>query len=248
MKSVIEIALRAIARLMVAKGVAFQDAVEILKRLYVNAACDLATEGKLTDSRISIMTGLQRRDVVRLRTLPDLASPKPSHQTRLVALWQTDPAYKDHPALPRSGPAPSFEALSRHIRKDVHPRTVLEHLLTADTVSYDPEQDKVILEQSSYQPMTGSEDQLDYLAQNLGDHGEAAVQNVLTNPPPFFERAVHYNNLPKEAVLSLQNEYHMGQMRLLEKLNQKAARLQTDQPAYRFRAGGYFFHEKQEEE
>ncbi|NSX53708.1 DUF6502 family protein [Parasulfitobacter algicola] len=248
MKSVIEITLRAFVRLLVAKGIGFPDAAETLKKLYIKAAQDLTTDGKLTDSRISVMTGLQRRDVARLRNIPEPADSKPNHQVRLMALWQTDPAYKDHPTLPRTGPAPSFEALSRDIRKDVHPRTVLEHLLTADAVSYDADTDHVRLEQSSYQPMAGSDDQMAYLAQNLADHSEAAVQNVLTEPSPYFDRSVHYNNLPKEAVLALQNEYHHGQMKLLKALNQKAARLQTDQPGYRFRAGGYFFHQKQDTE
>ena len=83
--------LSALARLMVAKGVPFADLAERLKAHYVAAALQTG-DGKPTDSRLSVQTGLQRRDISRLRA-SELKAPRPSHLARLIALWRTDPPY-----------------------------------------------------------------------------------------------------------------------------------------------------------
>jgi hypothetical protein len=237
------------ARLMVARGVAFSDLIERLKGHYVEAAQTLS-DGKTTDSRLSVMTGLQRRDIARLREFR--AKPrKPNPLTRLVALWQTDPAYARAGAprdLPRNGPAPSFEHLARMVRQDVHPRTFLDALEAAGTVRV--KADSISLIETAYVPLGGSKDQLAYLAENVGDHLSAAIENVLGRTPPLFERAVHYGGLTPEQADALAREFHGRQMALLEELSQKAAEMKAQAPenaASRFRAGGYVFTTKGED-
>jgi hypothetical protein len=172
-------------------GYPFGDLTERLKGHYVQAASE-QSDGKITDSRLSVMTGLQRRDIARLRAFEHKA-PKPNPLTRLVALWQAHPDYshkgKAKP-LPRTGDAPSFESLAREVRQDVHPRAMLDTLFAAGTVKLD--QDTVALAQTAYVPLAGSEEQLDYLAENVGDHLAAAAENVLGPHPRHFERAAHY--------------------------------------------------------
>ena len=72
-----------------------------------------------TDSRVALATGLQRRDVVRLRGPESIG---------------TDGAPLP---LPRTGEAPSFEALARAVRPDLHPRTMLDQPEVAGTVRVD---------------------------------------------------------------------------------------------------------------
>lgn len=229
-----------LARLMVARGVLFTDLAERLKAHYVDAA---AQAGAKTDSRISVMTGLQRRDIVRLRAAPPKPQ-RPNHLATLVARWQTDPAYNAQP-LPKSGPAPSFEALARSVRSDVHPRTMLDTLLSAETVTL--QNDAVHLEQGSYQPLAGTEAQLTYLTENLGDHLAAACDNVQGHTPPHFERAVYYAGLTALQVEQLKADHKAGQMKLFQQLSNRAALMKSDQPLpsgearHRFRAGGYFY-------
>lgn len=233
------------ARLMVARGVQFPELSERLKAHYVEAAKGMG-EGKLTDSRLSVLTGLQRRDIARLRALPAQA-PRQHHLARLLALWQTEPDYGGRD-LPRNGPAPSFEALAKVVRKDIHPRTMLDTLEEAGAVAVDAETQMVRRLQSSYQPLSGSEDQLAYLTQNLGDHFDAATENVLGQSPPHFERAVHYTELSVDHVAKLQKAHDVGQMALFMDLSAQAAEMKKaaktmpkDKAGYRFRAGGYFY-------
>lgn len=233
-----------LARLLVARGVLFADLTEWLKLHYVRAS-EANAEGRTTDSRLSVMTGLQRRDIARLRTdqFDSDPPPRPNHLSRLVALWQAMPEYRDQ-TIPRKGPAPSFDALAASVRRDVHPRTMLDTLVSAGTVSFDTAADTVTLQTHSYQPLAGSEEQLAYLADNVGDHLSAATENVRTDPAPHYERAVHYSHLSRQALAELDAEYRAGQQALLEALNRKAVALQdvSDPKArYRFRAGGYFY-------
>lgn len=239
------------ARLMVARGVQFPELAERLKAHYVEAAKGMS-DGKMTDSRLSVLTGLQRRDIARLRALP-ASEPRTHHLARLLALWQNEPAFAGRD-LPKNGPAPSFEALAKIVRKDIHPRTMLDTLAAAGAVAIDDETQQVCLLQSSYQPLSGSEDQLAYLTQNLGDHFDAATDNVLGQDPPHFERAVHYSALTKDHVAALKADYDAGQMALLKRLSARAAEMKKDamklppeNRTVRFRAGGYFYETQEDE-
>jgi hypothetical protein len=230
-----------LARLLVRRGVVIGAATERLKLHYVRAAQGLA-DPKPTDSRVSVMTGLQRREVVRLTALSDdaPADRKVNHLSRLVHLWQTDPRFAGRD-LDRSGHEDSFEALALGIRRDVHPRTMMDQLREAGTISV-MDDGRLRLLQSSYQPLAGSEAQLDYFADNAGDFLTAATENILSDKPPHFERAAHFNQLSEEAVAILQAEFRDQEMVLLQKIAAKAGDLQKQSPGvHRFRAGGYFY-------
>ncbi len=233
-----------IARLLVARGVLFPEFVEAMKGQYLAAAHARARaeDHKATDSRLALLTGLQRRDIKRLKDTPE-ARPKPAALSRLVSLWQTDPRFSQQGVplpLPRTAPEPSFDTLAREIRRDVHSRTLLDSLVDAGTVRV--EGGIVTLEHRSYQPLAGSEDQIAYLAANAGDHLMAAVDNVL-DQPRHFERAVHYERLTAEQVAELDAEYRKAQMEILQTLSQKAAAMKKQETGvHRFRAGGYTFH------
>jgi hypothetical protein len=228
-----------IARLLVARGTLFPDLVERMKVHVVQAAVAAAGD-RVTDSRVSVMTGLQRRDIARLRQ-EDVRDRRPSHLTRLVALWLTG-ASAGRP-LPRSGPD-SFDELAASVRRDVHPRTMLDTLVAAGTVAVSEDGAEVRLMQGSYQPMAGSDDQLAYLSRNLGDHAQAAFENVQGCTPPHFERAVHYAGLTAAQVDDLAARFAEGQMALMQDLSRRAAAMKAGNGGaglVRFRAGGYFY-------
>lgn len=235
MNFVLEKLLGPIARLCVAKGILFPAAAERLKARFVAEAADRIA-GKVTDSRLSVMTGLQRRDIARLRSAEDTPTPQMNHAARLVATW----AAEGGAPLART----DFDALALQVRRDVHPATQLAQLVDAGTVEIGDEGFVTLLSRS-YQPLPGSEEQLDYLARNGGDFLRAATGNVLQDAGPFFERAVHYNGLSKAAVAELEDQFRIAQMIVLEEINAKAKALQsTDPGGMRFRAGGYFYQRK----
>ena len=104
----------------------------------------------------------------------------------------------------------------------------------------------MLLVRASYQPLAGSEDQLAYLARNLGDHLGTATDNVLGATPPQFERAVHYGGLTEAQVAALAEAHAEGQMALFQDLSRRAAAMKASGPpgTLRFRAGAYFHQTK----
>jgi hypothetical protein len=240
MRHLLDTLLTPIARLAIARGQGFAEVAERLKVGFFRAALKVAGPDA-TDSRLSLLTGLQRREIIRLRIDVDRQTPRRvNHLSRLVALWQADPAYDGQP-LVRRGPPPSFDALAQIVRRDVHPKSLLDQLFAARTVT---EQDGLIrLLQPSYQPLAGTEAQLDYLAMNVGDHLTAALANV-TEAPRHLDRAVHYNQLTPEAVATLDTLWRERITAAMSDVNAKALEFQRTTPGtHRFRAGAYFWQE-----
>lgn len=225
---------RPLARLAIAKGIRFAEASERLRRAYVK--CAIAEAGSdATDSKLSVLTGLQRRDIARLRRAKMETPPRPDPLSRLVALWLAE---FDGAPLARRGPGASFEVLARRIRKDIHPRTSLDALVAAGTVAL--EGDSVVLKKHAHVPMEGSDELIRYLGMNVGDHLEVAVGNVLGDPPSY-ELAVHYDGLSEAAVQSLRDVWRERMAPVMQEVNAKALELQNQSPGDgRFRAGGYF--------
>ena len=117
-------------------------------------------------------------------------------------------------------------------------------LISAGTVTLSEDGQTVRLQQPSYQPLAGSEDQIAYLSRNLGDHAQAAVENVQGREPPHFERAVHYTGLTEAQVAALAARFNTAQMALFREISQTAAEMKRGNATpglMRFRAGGYFF-------
>ena len=236
-----------LAKLLVSKGIPFPEFSDRMKRNFVHAA--EAAGDSVTVSQISIATGLQRRDVSRLRGSDVELKSAPNPLSKVVAAWQTDPAFSQDGVprpLHRSG-SNSFDTLARSVLKDVHPKTLLDALVQAGTVSLHG--DLCLLVAEAYVPTAGSDEQDEYLARNVGDHLSAAHANTQIPSAGLFERAVHYDGLTKDQVEKLHTLFQRAQMKTLKDLNAQAAAFQTengDTGTYRFRAGGYFFKEEQD--
>ncbi|MEP6067504.1 MAG: DUF6502 family protein [Paracoccaceae bacterium] len=228
--------LRPIARLAIRKGWLFPVVENRLRHAYVEVAQTLA-DGGGTDSKISIMTGLQRRDIARLRG--ETAAPQTQRQplAEIIALWWDDPAY-DPNGIPVQGDDPSFSSLARRVRQDVHPRTFLDILIENGAVK---ESDgNVILTTRSYQPLSGSDDHLAYLADNVGDHLATAVSNVVDGAQNF-DMGVHYKGLSESAIKQLDAHFRARMKQTLQEMDTLARAFPASEDGpHRFRAGGYF--------
>ena len=232
--------LRPLIRTAMARGVAFPEMSDWLKRLYVECAeADFGIEGKrMTDSRIALLTGLQRRDVKAHRDVPHEDAPVSAGPLpRIVARWLAD--------APRSLTRADFEVLAASVSRDMHPRTMLDELVRQGAVALDG--DRVTLMSDGYLPEE-DDAQLGYFGANLGDHAEAAMANLAATPAPFFERAVHYNGLSEVSLQVLEQRARVLQSEVLKTLNAEALRLQqrdanVPDATGRFRCGAFVYTE-----
>jgi len=200
--------LEPIAELAVARGLSFAAVEELFKAAFVEAARRAQPEsaGARIVSRIATATGLTRREVARLVDAEGQAGgpppARPSPATQVFTRWRADPALRDRRgrtrALPRQGPAPSFEALARSVTQDVHPRSLLDELCRlglAEVVG-----DEVRLVRESVVAGRDSERAFGFLGSNVGDHLRASVANVLAETPPHVEQAVFADELSAESI------------------------------------------------
>jgi len=195
-----------LARLAVARGVPFAVVEEMLKHGFVQAARDAqGTNGQRDVSRVATATGLTRREVTRLsQDLPAAAAERPSPATQIFTRWRSDRRLRDRRgrplALPRHGPAPSFEALAQSVTRDVHPRSLLEQLCRLGLARHDTETDQVELVQDAFVPRDDQARMLAFLGQNVGDHLAAGVANVLGDERRHFEQAVFADELSDASI------------------------------------------------
>ncbi len=246
---------------MIARGWLFPDVSEMLKELYVEECLEnFQLEGKrLTDSRISLLTGLQRKDIKTLKSQlehspverePAGAGPLP----RVLARWMSGPPYSDGVGAPRSlrrigsGDPPSFETLMAEVSRDIHPRTVLDEMKRQELVLHDEAEDLVTLTARAYLPSHDDDAIVGYFGANLGDHAEAAAENLGAAPgsAPYYERAVHYNQLTPDALAQLDDLARDLQSDVLAELNNKALSLQDRDAGHhdavgRFRCGAFIY-------
>lgn len=206
----IERLLSPLARLCLAHGILFAKAEEMLKSAFVRAARDLQRDipqhGLV--SRISAATGINRREVTRL--VGDKASrrnERPSLASEVIARWTAEPVYRaasgEALVLRRQGDAPSFEYLARSITRDMHPRSILEELLRLGIVGYDAVTDQVALRCDEYVPGDGQGERMAFLGDNVGDHLESAVANLLRTDIQHHDQAIFADELSDESVKKL---------------------------------------------
>ncbi|MEM9147241.1 MAG: DUF6502 family protein [Pseudomonadota bacterium] len=256
--------LRPLVRAMIGRGLTYPQLADVMKELFIDEAVRSfgLADKRMTDSRISVLTGLQRRDVKAHRTASEDEEPVPRSLgpiPRVVALWRSDPRFSDATgepiALPRSAEdGPAFDTMVAEIGRDVHPRTILDEMVRLDLAAIDPE-DRITLGADSLLPSRDETMLVTYYASNLGDHAEAAAANLLAAPEPgaFFERAVHYNKLRPASVDALEADARERQMALLRVLNAEALKHQRDDAGHpeakeRFRAGAFIFRKRDDEE
>jgi hypothetical protein len=201
--------LRPVVRLMLRHGVTYTAFAAALKRVFLQAAQDelKASNRPQTDSAVSLLSGVHRRDV---RNLTRLGSPQTVPQgftglaSQVMARWLSDDLYLDaaqNPVpVPRSGDAPSFDALVRSVSQDVRSRSVLDELARLGLAA---EVDGVVtLLIHGFVPRVGFAELAAQLHSNLQDHMSAACQN-LDGQGDFLEQAVFVDQITAESVLHL---------------------------------------------
>ncbi|HBK04789.1 MAG TPA: hypothetical protein DDZ81_02875 [Acetobacteraceae bacterium] len=259
--------MRPLVRLMMDSGLTFPILADTLRSLFVDVAInDILTDPKArTDSRISLLTGVHRKEIKRLRETPADVPAIPEVVTlvsQIVARWVGSAAFTDASGRPRPldrvrqparGDAPAFDGLVGAITTDVRPRAVLDNLLAHGVVHIDSD-DRVQLDADAFIPRPGGEEQLFYFARNLHDHVAAAVANISApGTAPFLDRSVHYDRLTPEQARELDAYARAAARRVLLDVNRRAMDLAGAEPAeaepdrYRVNFGIYVFGERESE-
>lgn len=250
-----------LARLMVANGVTYPAFAQALKRLFLDAAAQELAESdrKATDSALSLLSGVHRKDVRALGGEPLHEVPKArSTAGTVVTRWMTLPEYADEEGLPRPLPVrpqadgtPSFESLSQSVSKDFHSRSVLDELIRLGIAEV---KDDVVSLRTT-QGFVASSDFTELMRNmsiNVRDHLAAATVNIRAatsnQRPPFLEYATWADELSQDSAEELERlakKLWLSSMRRVTRASfdavQRDRALPAEMRSRRFRYGGYHF-------
>jgi hypothetical protein len=262
MSEVLNRILRPIVRMLLRNGVTFQAFAETVKMVYVQVAAEeFRIPGrKQSDSRISVITGLSRKEVKRVAALHPSSESETyvryNRAARVISGWTQDRAYIDGLGEPRAlsveandGEASSFVDLVRRYSGDAPPRAVLDELERVGAVQR-MDDGRLKLLTRAYIPHTDDADKFGVMGIMVA-HQLATMDHNISSPAEraFFLRAVSNNAMPEEALPAFRMVSRDQAQALLENLDRWLTQheMPRDSGAARPRRVGmgiYYFEEK----
>ena len=200
--SSVRLMLRPIVRVLLRGGIPFREFSELAKFTYVDiATTEYGRRNRPTNvSRTAILTGLNRRDVARIRAAEPSAMLEAvymSHGSRILAGWHLDADFVDaggQPVrLPLEGGPPSFQALARRYAPDLPHIALFKELSAAGAVELCDDGHLQALKRS-YIPKSFDPNQIRLWGSILHDVASTLAYNVTRAPTVaarFERRAIH---------------------------------------------------------
>lgn len=236
--------MRPLVKFLIGRGITFPMFAEILKHIYVEVAAKdfkLSPEKEVTDSRITLLTKVHRKDVRRIRTeqqgfdVPEegleVSMKKTSLGAQIVAKWLADNQYVDEQGEPKklfihaskANGQSSFEKLVESINNDIRPRVALDEMLSQKMI-VEGDDGIVRLNKSAFIPEEDFEDLMMHFDRNLHDHMAAAVHNIGSDKSAkkFIERSVYYKELTQSSIERLEEIIENKGMENLIAINKAA--------------------------
>jgi hypothetical protein len=203
--SIVRTLLRPAVRFALRRGLKIRTITEELKALLIEEANHELTRGSedITVSKLSVMTGLQRRDVQRL--VSPLGESSPQHLdllTRIIGAWCIDDRFSRGTKpleLSYEGSESDFANLVRSISSDLNPATILFELERLRLV----EKDGAILRLlwNAYQISGDVDDAYTLLERDLATLVEGVDRNISKHTSiPNLHISTRFDNVSTEAV------------------------------------------------
>lgn len=200
--------LRPLASILLKCGLTWKEFSDISKSVFVEVASDeYGINGRPTNvSRVSILTGISRKEIKRQRDLlssnEPLVKSKTTDATRVLSGWFQDADYVDSNAQPRllneHGDSPSFEALCERYSGDIATQTLLKELLQTETIERTADGD-LRVKRRFYQPAKHDDENLAWGVAMIRDVAATMNNNVFLSDgakPRFGRKAETVRVLP----------------------------------------------------
>ena len=221
--------LRPLIHILIRNGISYGTFADLAKWLFVDVANrEFAIEGrKQTISRVSVITGLNRKEVKRVSELPppddQASSERYNRAARVIAGWRRDKAFRNKkggPAdLPVTGAGASFQNLVKNYSGDMPFRAILDELLRVGAIVRIGE-DRVHLQARAYLPIGDQSMKIHILGTDVA-HLITSIQHNLRPDErgPFYQRKVMYDNLPLDVLPAFRKLSAKSAQKILEKLD-----------------------------
>lgn len=185
--------LRPIAAVLLRGGMTWREFSDLSKSVFVSVATsEFGIRGRPTNvSRVSILTGISRKEVKRQRELSEdnrsPASAKTTDATRLLSGWHQDDSYLDGNgspvALSLSGPATTFKTLFAKYGGDTPEQTMVKELVSAGSAELRAD-GKLVAKRRYHMPANLDVGNLQFFGSNLFDHAKTLSNNLADDGRP----------------------------------------------------------------
>ncbi len=252
--------LRPLVRLLLRNGMSFVTFSNIAKWVYVDvAAREFGLDGrKQSVSRVSVITGLSRKEVKKVKEMSPpvdtVFAEQYNRAARVIAAWRREKEFTDSSGdplvLPLQGKGYTFSELVRKFSGDLPFRAVLDELVNAGAVRR-TEDNCLRLLVRSYIPENNDDVKLHILGTDVGSLITTIDHNLQADDSKrFFQRKVSYDNLPQNALAGFHSIAAGLSQKLLEDLDARLATCDRDTNPeiegtgrYRSGVGIYYFEE-----
>lgn len=204
----LQMLLRPIARFCIRRSLHIQDLVEAAKYAFVQEGeRELRSRGEEPNvSKLAAMTGLHRRDVMRLHRDDDVVSHPRGLVSRILGAWLDNENFSLKPGVPAeltlSGSERNFNSLVASVTKDLHPGTILSELERIGAVSRFG--DRIVLQRYTHIIKADEQSALRHAAADVTDLLESVEVNI-RGEEPTLHATTHYDNVPAERAVELRN-------------------------------------------
>ncbi len=228
--------LRPLVRILLRNNIPYGAFSELVKKAYVEVAEEFEVNGKRqTKSRVATITGLTRREVVRIQETDSFNNvaliERFNRAARVIAGWVRDFRFTDENGEPAEleydGEGDTFSRLVFSYSGDVPPRAVLDELRNAGVV--EKVDRKVRLLSRAYVPANSFNEKLAILGTDVSFLLDTIDHNIYKkDQPPYLQRKVYYDNLPREVMFKLQALVREQGQQLIETLDHWMAQYDRD--------------------
>jgi len=229
----------AVARVTLKRGLPFDAVMAVAKRACIDVAYgEFQIPGrKQSASRVSVLTGIHRKEIARALAAPDPQDRETTTRVTcaaaVVAGWRRDRVFADRRGAPavlpfEGGPASFSELVRVYGKGDTPARAVLDELRRVGAVERRPDGGIKLLV-PAYLPQETSPEALAIFGTDVADLIAVVDHNLGSAPGAgYFQRKVSYDNLPAEAVAEIRACAEREGQALLERLDEAMSALDRD--------------------
>lgn len=225
--------LRPILRYCLRHNIKHSDLSNILRQELVSLAMDeLNTAGeKWNVSRLSVMTGLHRREIERLAIKKDHLPRRTHLLNRLLGLWQSDEQFSFRNGKPRAlleqGEGASFRELVNQVSRELNPGTVLFELERSGLVRR--EKGKIILRREAFIPQGDVEQVFQIVSSDVNTLINAAEDNLSGDrEKAHLHLTTHFDNIDPQEVPEVKKWIIQEGFKFHERVRKFLARFDRD--------------------
>lgn len=254
--------LKPLIRVLIKNKISHGEFTELAKQAYVDVAYQSFTisNRKTTYSRVAVLTGLSRKEVVRLtqqvqkNALPRVSAP--NRAVRVVNGWVKDPDFldKDHnPLVLNLRGEQSFSTLVSRYSGDITVGAILDELERVGVINLSDDQ-QVTLVSDGYVPIHDDLEKINILSICTADLLLSATHNLeYSNEDSWLQRQVVYQQVPFDTAIKFKAYSQKKSSSLLLEFNRWLAN-RSDQPTTqpsaqtkRIGVGIYYFEDVNKE-